>query len=289
MASGCSSCTSDTISSTAQNEFTIELHDIIKNDDGSHASQYRLNIHHRVASVNDARTDVTKSPTGHFFVSLQKNDEHIFYGKYSQGGGLIKIIFGLEKIESKKEEELFYHLKELEKINKQKYLHTKTFYLTEDQYDNALKYANKKVTGEIPAEKYILGGADCADFAQCMYYAVGLHLYFSSAFSRKELTISLAGRKVLYAYNTLEQFNFKFEKISASNRKELSDKLNIHEDRIIPFKDGTFFVDIDDALEELMNQQDLYTSTMDRLFLNTLRMVNAYEMRFKHDQLMQCS
>lgn len=278
----CCSSKNNAIASTTEKEIAVELHKTLELDDAvgsisSQESEYKLNIHHRAAVVSDGYTKVEKSITGHFFISLEKNGERQYFGKYPRGGGPIKSIFGREKIESEKEAESVLCLQQFEIKNNQKYLHTKTINLSAEQYNKAFEYAKSKSEGKM-AKMYVLGLADCADFVQSVYNAAGLPLYFSSAFRRKELILSLAGGKVLTTYGCLDKFVAKFEKIYSSNRQKLAAKLNMNEDHIIPLSGGTFFVDIDDALQKIMIQQEIYASEINKLYIYNLRVDNMFNL-----------
>lgn len=251
-----------------------EIINVVTEPISSQESTYKLNIHHRAAVVSNGYTKVEKSITGHFFISLEKNGERRYFGKYPKGGGPIKIIFGREKIESEKEAEFVLCLQQFEIRNNQKYLDTKTINLTEVQYKKAVEYAESKSEGKLAKKMYVLGLADCADFVQLVYNAAGLPLYFSSVYRRKELISSLAGGKVLTAYGCLDKFVSRFEKVYSSNRKKLAVKLNIDEECIIPLSGKAFFVDIDDALQRIMCQQDIHASKVNRIFIYNLRMEN---------------
>ena len=55
--------------------------------------KYYLSIHHRSIAINinpdDGSIEKSTSP-GHFYVSLQKNEDKKFFGKYGQGKSLIQ-------------------------------------------------------------------------------------------------------------------------------------------------------------------------------------------------------
>lgn len=282
---GCCSCSSNRASHTLPsiNEIhpVVESYETLSVDSEvilSQVPEYKLNIHYRAAVLSDGFTKVEKSITGHFFISLEKNGERFYFGKYPKGGGPIKTIFGSEKIESKKEADYVLCLKQFEIRDNQKYLDTKTIKLSEEQYSRAFEYAKSKSEGKIATKMYVLGLADCADFVQSVYNAAGLPLYFSSAYRRKELILSLAGRKVLTAYGCLDKFVSKFAKIYASNRKKLATKLNVHEELIIALPEKIFFVDIDDALQRIMKQQDIYESKDNKIFIYNLRVENMFNL-----------
>ncbi|XP_055326976.1 uncharacterized protein LOC129580517 [Sitodiplosis mosellana] len=281
----CSSSTSCCVTSAVVPIVSIRIQPIQEETLGavtestpSQVSTYKLNIHHRAAVVNNGYTKVEKSITGHFFISLERNGERRYFGKYPKGGGPIKAIFGREKIESDKEEEFVLCLQKFEIRNNQKYLDTKTINLTEVQYSNAVEYAESKSEGKIAQNRYVLGLSDCADFVQSVYNAAGLPLYFSSVYRTKELISSLAGGKVLTAYGCLDKFVSRFEKIHTSNNSKLAAKLNIGEECIIPISDKAFFIDIDDALQKIMNQQDILASKINRIFIYNLRMENMFNL-----------
>lgn len=245
----------------------------------SQESKYKLNIHYRASVLNNGYTKVEKSITGHFFISLEKNGERKYFGKYPKGGGPIKSFFGREKIESQKEADSVLCLQQFEIRNNQKYLDTKTINLSDEQYNKALEYAKSKSEGKIAEKLYVAGLADCTDFVQSIYNAAGLPLYFSSVYRQKELILSLAGTKVLAAYGCLDKFISKFQKIYTSNKKKLAEKLNISEEQIIRLPgNGIYFVDIDDALQKIMNQQNIHELKINRIFIYNLRVENMFNL-----------
>jgi len=68
--------------------------------------KYYLSIHHRSIAINinpdDGSIEKSTSP-GHFYVSLQKNEDKKFFGKYGQGKSLIQHLLSKEVIESERE------------------------------------------------------------------------------------------------------------------------------------------------------------------------------------------
>lgn len=113
-------------------------------NEASQVSDYKLVIYHRSAGVDETGKKLAKSLTGHFFLSLEKNGLPKHFGKYSKGSGLTAM-FGPEIILSEKEAEIVSTLQKFEKINNEKYLDMKTIKLSEQQYDKASEYIDRRM------------------------------------------------------------------------------------------------------------------------------------------------
>jgi hypothetical protein len=192
------------------------------------SNTHYLNIHHRSMGLNENKNNnqynLSFSP-GHFYVSLQKDNQKQFFGKYSQEG----YIFGKEIIRSKEEERNTEEIKKLEKETGKKYHSCKSIILIEDQYNSALKYALSKISGKIKESYYILGAKDCTDFVQAVYNKAGLPLYFTVVFSLKELVSlgSFAAYSVLNKYGTKDSLKLTFNAVECRSEEDLAKKLNI--------------------------------------------------------------
>ena len=115
-------------------------------------TNYYLNIHHRSIAINinqvSGAVEQSYSP-GHFYISLQRNEERQFFGKYSQGQNLIQLLFSKEVIDSDAEELRTHELIKLEEQMGKAYHSYKSIILTGEQYDSALDYALSKIDGRI--------------------------------------------------------------------------------------------------------------------------------------------
>lgn len=131
--------------------------------------KYYLSIHHRSIAINinpdDGFMEQSTSP-GHFYVSLQKNEEKKFFGKYAQGKNLIQQFFSKEVIESEREGLYTSGIKALGTQTGEEYHSFKSIIITEEQYDRALDYALSKTDGRIEPGNYIIAINDCTDFVQ---------------------------------------------------------------------------------------------------------------------------
>lgn len=212
--------------------------------------QYYLNIHHRSMAVSngaDGKTiEVSVSP-GHFFVSLQMNEERKYFGKYAKGETLISQIYGKGEILSEREKDYVGHLTKLAEQTGEEYHYFKSIKLTEEQYDAAFKFASSKVVevdtfktdaskaeNSVEPESYILGFNDCTDFVQAVYHHAGLPLYFTIAFTRMELLTmgTLAASNVIYKYGASDRMDVVLSSIKAVNKASLAKSLNIDVDSI---------------------------------------------------------
>ena len=201
-------------------------------------TNYYLNIHHRSIAINmDKNSGIieqTYSP-GHFYVSLQKNEDKQFFGKYSQGKNFLQYFISKEVISSKEEERFTTYLEKLEEQTGEEYHSYKSIILTGEQYDAALDYALSKIDGRIEPGNYILAIDDCTDFVQQVYNKAGLPLYFTTAFSRGELMVmgSAAAHNVLQKYGAVDAFNLTFGSVKAFSKETLAKDLNIDISHII--------------------------------------------------------
>jgi len=201
-------------------------------------NKYYLNIHHRSIAINiDENSGIieqTYSP-GHFYVSLQKNEDKQFFGKYSQGGGFIRNFFSKEVVESEREELRTNELIKLKEQTGEEYHSYKSIILTEEQYNSALDYALSKIDGRIEPGNYILAIDDCTDFVQQVYNKAGLPLYFTTAFSRGELIKmgSAAALNVLQKYGAVDSLDLTFGAVKSLNKETLAKDLNIDVSNII--------------------------------------------------------
>ncbi len=201
-------------------------------------NKYYLNIHHRSIAINiDENSGIieqTYSP-GHFYVSLQKDEEKKFFGKYSQVGGFIRNFFSKEVVESEREELRTNELIKLEERTGEEYHSYKSIILTEEQYNSALDYALSKIDGRIEPGNYILAIDDCTDFVQQVYNKAGLPLYFTTAFPRGELIKmgSAAALNVLQKYGAVDSLDLTFGAVKALNKETLAKDLNIDISNII--------------------------------------------------------
>ena len=150
-------------------------------------NNYYLNIHHRAIAINVEQNsgivEQSFSP-GHFYVSLQKNADKTYFGKYSQGGSIFKTLFSKAIIHSREEELQTNELEKLEKETGEEYHFYKSIVLTKERYDVTLDYALAKMDGRIASDNYILAINDCTDFVQEVYHEAGLPLYFTTAFKK---------------------------------------------------------------------------------------------------------
>lgn len=195
-------------------------------------NKYYLNIHHRSIAINiDQETETLEQSTspGHFYVSLQKNDERQFFGKYAQGKQLIKQIIGEEVIVSRQEELFTRQLDMLKALTGKDYHSFKSIILTDKQYENALDYALSKTDGRVEPGNYILAIDDCTDFVQQVYNQAGLPLYFTTVFTRDDLSTfgSLAALNVLNKYGASDCLDLTFSSIKSTSREALARSLNI--------------------------------------------------------------
>jgi hypothetical protein len=198
----------------------------------SSENKYYLNIHHRSIAINidqEAGTLEQSASPGHFYVSFQKNDERQFFGKYAQGKQLIKQIIGEEVIVSRQEELFTRQLDMLKALTGKEHHSFKSIILTEEQYDNALDYALSKIDGRIEPGSYILAIDDCTDFVQQVYNKAGLPLYFTTAFTREDLSTlgSMAALNVLNKYGSSDCLDLTFASIKATSKEALARSLNI--------------------------------------------------------------
>ena len=201
-------------------------------------TNYYLNIHHRSIAINinqvSGAVEQSYSP-GHFYISLQRNEERQFFGKYSQGQNLIQLLFSKEVIDSDAEELRTHELIKLEEQMGEEYHSYKSIILTGEQYDAALDYALSKIDGRIEPGNYILAIDDCTDFVQQVYNKAGLPLYFTTAFSRGDLMVmgSAAAHNVLQKYGAVDSFNLTFGSVKAFSKETLAKDLNIDISHII--------------------------------------------------------
>lgn len=226
--------------------------------------KYCFCIHQRNVKVDDRCSKISWC-VGHFFLSLEKNGEAIFFGKHPERNG-IKVFYDREKIKTMEEAQSFSCLTSLQERDNKPYVKTKTIILNEEEYEKALKYAKSKCEGEVSGI-YKLWGDNCTDFIQEVYNIAGLPLYFTSVFRTEDLDFSPAAKSVRKKYGSLDQFDSIFINMRASNENELVTKLNVNEDDVLRRPDGTFFVDIDDALEKIMhNAKPIYSGPREKPF-----------------------
>lgn len=231
----------------------------------------KLNIHYRNATPDDACSTVKKSSSGHFFISLQLDGIATFFGKYSDG-----IFLASEMIKSQTEAKFYACLMNLDENSDLKSLTTKSVKLTDDQYEKAMLYLKNR-----EARIYTAGIDDCVDFAQEVYNAAGLPLYFTSLYKRDELRSleGLAVQKVRFTYGSIDAFATEFTNISAENKNALSAKLNVRVKDIteLPGSNGQYFVDIDYALQQILQIRDEAISEVDKITIDGLRVDNIFE------------
>lgn len=198
----------------------------------SSENKYYLNIHHRSIAINidqDSGVAEQSFSPGHFYVSLQKDEDKQYFGKYPQSSGLPGMLLGKEVISSK---EKGLQTNELEKLKEQtgKEYHTfKSILLTKEQYNAAQEYAFSKIDGSIEPGNYILAIDDCTDFVQQVYNQAGLPLYFTTAFTRSDLSNlgSMAALNVLNKYGASDCLDLTFASIKSTSKEALARSLNV--------------------------------------------------------------
>lgn len=214
-------------------------------------NQYRLNIYHRNATADGNCECVSMSLTGHFFISLEGYGTEAFVGRYTTN----PIFPSPEVLHSREEALTVKCMQKLEAQDNKKYLDKKTIKIDKEKYEKALLFIENK-----EPELYNLFTNNCIDFVQQVYNGTGLPLYFTSVYRKCQL-YNLEGWAAWHAHSKfkcIDEFVNEFRKMSAHTKRHLVDALNVDEGCIIQHHDDerTFFVDIDEPLQNILKQQD---------------------------------
>lgn len=199
--------------------------------------QYYLNIHHRAVAIYTDKENgnlVVGSSPGHFFISLQMNEERKYFGKYAKEEMLVKQVYSSGQIISEGEKQQVNYLEQFKEQTGEEQHFFKSIALSEVQYGNAMKFIAGKLDGSIEPENYVLGFNDCTDFVQEVYHHAGLPLYFTSVFTQKELLTlgTPVALNVIRKYGAGDAMQIPLGSIEAVSKEDLANRLNISTDNI---------------------------------------------------------
>ncbi len=151
---------------------------------------YFLKIYQRKVTIEanpGGQTELSKS-VGHNYASIHAGDTVNFFGKYpANTKNPLGFLIGDAIIETNKEKRQHEFVENFSEESGQQNIIVKTFKLTQQGYENLIKYAKDKSSGTDKEGVYIIGIADCTDFVQSLYNAAGLPLYYSMAYTEEEL------------------------------------------------------------------------------------------------------
>lgn len=237
--------------------------------------EYFLNIYHRSIDVQEGiegELEQAKSH-GHFYLSLEANKAHKFFGRYpANTDEVINRFVGTAIIETDKEESKHKNAIKLSEQDRENYVFIKKIRLTNTQFEKALQYANNNA--ELKNGEYIIGINDCTDFIQSVYNAAGLPLYFTSAYTQQQLSDlnSLAANKVLLKYGSRDILKEHLTKVHGVSREQLASKLNINIEKIIQRSP-----DIDISLQSYDSILPVFTVEIDAKDLLPLEIYSSRE------------
>ncbi|WP_375326826.1 hypothetical protein [Candidatus Tisiphia endosymbiont of Nemotelus uliginosus] len=197
--------------------------------------KFSLNIHHRSIRLSTDSTRYTdqKLLAGHFYIGLEREGKEIFFNKYPIKVGFLDNLIDSQIIKS----ELIAVYGSIQAIESYKLIQcitTNIIPLTAAQFAKAYTYVVDQVESKIKTSYTELSGN--ADYVQSVYHAAGLPLYFTTIYTKNELKDlhTHAAKYVLLRYgsrDTLEQY---FHNVSAENKEELAQRLNINKEAITP-------------------------------------------------------